>query len=273
MKKIIIDLENKDEGPLHSFVKQMIYYQLISYKGEWRVDWPGEKHERKRFWGNLSTWSNGLHIMEKECVLNCYTPEKLKKIVDEGDKIWMERTGSYGGKTRIPDLSILNEKKLPENVIEIIDSNSINFDKIVNYFNENVNIVCIFVDTPVKSLEGFYNLNYFSIKADEYRHIKIAKAIKLFFKFKGWYGDCKILIRNHRKKGYMLYHKRENKKWRPYSGTLKKTETSKDRNKQLESLCSAYVSEVKKIDRKDFRFSSVKSQLGKNKEEYWELPV
>ena len=252
MKKIIIDLENKDEGILHSFVKQIIYYKLISYTGTWRYEFYGTNKGHKRFESiELATfWPTHTG---SPLILNCYSPEELIKIVDSKDRIWMERKDFYDGKRRIPDIVILGEDKKPETVIEIIDSNSINYEKFTNYINQNVNIICVFVNTNLKSLNKFYNLNYLTIPKKYKLYQKCALAFKIFFQHKNYIGDIRqnfteIMIRNHSKKGYMLYLKHsEKEKYSPYSGTLKKTKTSKDRNKHLEYLCQMYVSEVEKM--------------------------
>ena len=255
MKKIIIDLENKDEGPLHSFAKQFIHYRLTTCEAKYAL------------WGETD------YVTSERNILGCMTYEQLKE-----KEIYIEYSARYDGKIRIPDITILDKNKKPETVIEIVDSNYINYEKIMNYFNENVNIVCVFIDTDLTSLKTFNKLNYYCIKKDEDEHIKTAKAIKLFIKFKGYYNH-EIAIKFHREKGYMIYLKKdkEEKKWFPYSGTKKCTPQSKDRNKYLEILCKNFVMQYEKHQKYEktngFTIFNLELKCKHPKDKGWRLPL
>ena len=256
MKKIIIDLENKDEGPLHSFAKQFIHYRLTTCEGKYEL------------WGE-SDWSTS-----ERNILGCMTYEQLKE-----KEIYTEYSALYDGKIRIPDITALDKNKKPETVIEIVDSNYINHEKIMNYFNEKVNIVCVFINTDLTSLKTFYGLNYYCIKRDEDEYVKTAKAIKLFFKFKKYLNNHEIAIKFHREKGYMIYLKKdkEEKKWFPYSGTKKCTPQSKDRNKYLEILCKNFVMQYEEHQKhrktNGYTIFNLEMKCKHPKDKGWHLPL
>jgi len=169
-----------------------------------------------------------------------YYSEKLKK------KIFLEYPNMFDGKKFIPDITIFNKEEKVESVIEIIDSSSPSYDKIISYVNSNIDVSFINIaNVSFKDL-NLKNFKKISWYHNDMKYIKIGKALHLMSQNKGNYRKIyqDLRVGWQKIRGYYLLVYMEEHGWVDHSSTQFSywdKAPAKNSNSLIIKLCEDYV--------------------------------
>lgn len=269
--KIEIDTNNLDEGVLHSFVKQYLWYKIKNLSPEARIlkestyqYYESTLHNKHIPYGGM------FNVIHKENFTN---------------NIYLEFASTFNGKIYKPDITMFSDKqcKNPETVIEIVDTNPPNINKIYDYIDSNINVVVI--DVRQISLDNFgpdpdypFRIPFVSYRKDEIKSNKIARSLKMIIKCK-WITDRwkkfdpisgGFFVSWNTKRGYYLrYRENSGNPFEDHPSTQHSTydgHLNKNASKKVISLCQHYAEIMSKESSLDKEFFW--EEKSKDKEDY-----
>ena len=233
MTKLLIDLKLKDEGPIHQFMKKMIWY-------------------------NIKNKEEGLNFSCENFIYhNNYI--KLKK-----EDAWLEKPINLNGYYIKPDITVFDKNGNIETVIECIHTSRPNIDKYKCYMNSDINLIFIDSDIKINQLShGYMRCNFMLKKGiDMSERFKI--LLKNFSKLDSEFGSSFRLIgkfEEDNSDNYFLFKKTEK-----YGGVNFFNSTSysygkfsRSNSKKIPILLKEYLERFNKKD--NFFSMTFKSQL------------
>ena len=247
-----IEVYNVEESPLHQIVKKLIYKKILDLEpynfnyvfseelkelvygsyancydaaGRYSI----EKDNKRKEIRQTMTWDHRCVPMLcekiKEQRPTYYDPNPFDHLSRRAtnfiplrcykDKVFMEYAFFVDGLRIVPDITLMNEKGLPETVIEILYTGMPKADKLIKLIESNLNVIFVFADQAIEELSTDMTCrrDYFKFPiregwlADTPKKEKISRAVNI------------LLQKKIRKDKEYITHKDiiVNTEWNPHS--------------------------------------------------------
>ena len=237
-----IEVYNVEESPLHQIVKKLIYKKILDLEpynfnyvfseelkelvygsyancydaaGRYSI----EKDNKRKEIRQTMTWDHRCVPMLcekiKEQRPTYYDPNPFDHLSRRAtnfiplrcykDKVFMEYAFFVDGLRIVPDITLMNEKGLPETVIEILYTGMPKADKLIKLIESNLNVIFVFADQAIEELSTDMTCrrDYFKFPIreawlkDTPKKEKISRAVNILLHKK----------LNHRKNEYIISKK------------------------------------------------------------------
>ena len=238
--KMQIDVYNVEESPQHQIVKKLIYKKIIDLE-PYNFNYVFSEELKKLVYGPYANTYDGKNRYSYEndskrkeiretmtwdhsCIPTLC--EKIKKLrptyYDPNpfdhqsrrainfislqcykDKVFMEYEFFLNGLKVIPDVVLLDEKKNPETVIEIIYRGLPTAEKLIKYIESNLNVIFVFADEAIEMLTSDMTCrrDYFNFPIreawlkDTPKKEKISRAVNILLHKKLRHKDKEYIIK------------------------------------------------------------------------------